>query len=189
MSTNAKFNASWLTRTALALALVVLSQFIGKMIPAGAVILGPVSVGQIITGSLVNLMLIMSVLLIDIKAGVTVGILSAILATLLGIGPIFPIITPAIAAGNAILVIIVGLGYNASQGKNLGRLAGIALGAVAKCGFLWYTVPKLFAFIPEIKPPQAVALGIMFSWPQLITAMIGGLIAMAIYPVVKKAIS
>lgn len=184
-----KQSTSWLTRTSLALALVVLSQFIGKMIPAGAVIMGPVSVGQIITGSLVNLMLIMSVLLIDLKAGVTVGILSAILATLLGIGPIFPIITPAIAAGNAILVIVVGLGYARSHSNNLGRLAAIALGAVAKCGFLWYTVPKLFAFIPEIKPPQAAALGIMFSWPQLVTAMIGGLIAMMIYPVVKKAVN
>ena len=44
----------WITRTALGVALVVVAQLLGKVIPAGAVIAGPFSVTQLVTGSLVN---------------------------------------------------------------------------------------------------------------------------------------
>ena len=46
--------AFWVTRTALGVALVVVAQLLGKVIPAGAVIAGPFSVTQLVTGSLVN---------------------------------------------------------------------------------------------------------------------------------------
>ena len=48
----------WITRTALGVALVVVAQLLGKVIPAGAAIAGPFSVTQLVTGSLVNCVLL-----------------------------------------------------------------------------------------------------------------------------------
>ena len=181
----------WLVRTALMLAIVVVAQIIGKLIPAGAVILGPMSLSQLITGSLVNMVLIVTVATLGMVSGVTVGILSALLATLLGIGPIFPIITPAIAIGNAVLVLVVNFFfYLASKNKQklLLNIVGIVVAAGAKCAFLWITVPQLLKLVPEIKEKQQAMLTIMFSYPQAVTAVVGGIIALMIIPILKKVI-
>lgn len=183
----------WVTRTGVLLALVLVAQFVGKMIPAGAVILGPMNTSQLVTGSLVNLMLAVSAGVVGIGSGITIGILSSILATLLGMGPIFPQITPLIAAGNAILVLILWFSFRTAEklkgGAQLGaKIGGVVLAAAVKCGFLWLTVPRMLMIIPEIKPQQAKMLSIMFSWPQAITALIGGLLAIVVLPAVKKAL-
>ena len=60
---------------------------------------------QLITGSLVNLVLILSVMLCGYMSGVTVSALSPIFAKLLGIGPLWEII-PFQAAANVIIVTI-----------------------------------------------------------------------------------
>ena len=86
------------TRTGLALALLVVLQFLSSM-ALGSL---PQLAKQLITGSLVNMMLALSVVFIGMWPGIAVGILSSVLATLLGIGPVFPVITPFIAASNAI---------------------------------------------------------------------------------------
>ena len=39
------------------IALIIVAQLLGKLFPAGAVIVGPFSVNQLITGSLVNCVL------------------------------------------------------------------------------------------------------------------------------------
>lgn len=185
-------NTKWITRTALMVALVVVAQFIGKMIPPIAVIFGPFNISQLITGSLVNLILVLSAVTIGLWSGVAVGVLSAVLATFLGIGPIFPIITPAIAVSNIIIVIIVYFFFMQAErnaNKTAVKITGIIVGAIVKCGFLWVTVPMLFKLIPEIKPPQVTMLTIMFSWPQAITALVGGFLAMLVIPSVKKALS
>jgi len=181
----------WITRTALLLALVIVAQFIGKMLPAGAVVLGPMSVNQLITGSLVNMVLAIAVLTVGVLSAVTVGVLSSVLATLIGVGPIFPIITPAIAAGNIIIATVIWavIKLGKKPDSKAMQLLGIIAGAALKCAFLWVTVPALFRFIPEIKEKQAQTLSIMFSYPQLITGIIGGLLALAVYPALKKALS
>ena len=82
--------AFWVTRTALGVALVVVAQLLGKVIPAGAVITGPFSVTQLVTGSLVNCVLFVFTATTGIWSGVAIGILSSVLATLIGIGPAVP---------------------------------------------------------------------------------------------------
>ncbi len=183
----------WITRTAVLLALVLVAQFVGKLVPAGAVIAGPFSVSQLITGSLVNLMLAIAAGVVGLGSGVTVGVLSAILATLLGVGPIFPQITPLIALGNAILVAVLWGTFRAADrlrgGAELAvRLGGVVLAAAVKCAFLWLTVPWMLGLIPEVKPQQAQMLTIMFSWPQAVTALIGGLLGLVVIPPLKKAL-
>ncbi len=178
---------NWLVKTAAGIALVIIAQFIGKMIPSIAVIFGPFSVSQLITGSLINFILFTMTMLVDAKSGVTIGILSSVLATIIGVGPIFPIITPAIALANAILVIIFILLYN----KEIKPMKYIAItgAAIAKFAFLSVTVPFILQYIPDIKEVQITMLKVMFSWPQLITAVCGGLLSGICYPLIQKGVN
>lgn len=184
----------WIARTGLMLALLVVAQFIGsKLIPAGAVVLGPMSITQLITGSLVNMILILTAAVVGLWSGVAVGVLSAVLALVLGIQG-QAIITPAVALGNVVIVLVTWVFFSLAAKKDqkpygvLG-IAGIVVGAAAKCVFLWLSVPALLTLVPEIKPQVAEKLSMMFSYPQFVTALIGGALALAVIPAVKKVAS
>lgn len=181
-----KSSTLWLTKTAVGIALVLLAQLIGKMIPAIAVIVGPFSVNQLITGTLVNLILIIMTLTVGVGSGVTIGILSSLLAMVIGVGPIFPIIAPFIAIGNALLVVTYKLILKSQ--KWITFYLAIIVAAMIKCAFLWLTVPFALNYISDIKPAQLQMLTIMFSWPQGITALCGGILALCILPLLKNAL-
>ncbi len=127
-------------------ALVVVAQLLGKVIPAGAAIAGPFSVTQLVTGSLVNCVLFVFTATTGIWSGVAIGILSSVLATLVGIGPAVPAVTPVIACGNAVLALFFGL----LHGKDwqFGRWAFAAvIAAAVKCAFLWIAVPAVLGLL------------------------------------------
>ncbi len=178
----------WITETAIMLALLVTLQALTK--PAG----------QLVTGSCVNTVLAISALTGGLGCGLTVAFISPILAFLLGIAP--QIVTvPAIMAGNAVFVALLYLLADRS-GKNLVK-QGIAwvVAAVAKFGVLYLLVVKLICGVASgsllgkkigetvvLAPPMLEKLPTMFAWPQLITALIGGAIALLIAPVIRKAL-
>ena len=83
-----------LCRTAIFLALLIAVQFVTR------------SMGQYVTGSLVNLILIASGLMCGLWGGLAVAVLSPICAFFIGIGPAFPQVVPAVALGNAVLVLL-----------------------------------------------------------------------------------
>ena len=73
--------------------------------------------GQLVTGSCVNTVLAVSALVGGLWCGLTVAVISPILAFLLGIAP--QILTvPAIMAGNAVFVLLLSLLAD-KNGKNL----------------------------------------------------------------------
>lgn len=172
-----------ITRTGLALALVVVVQFFSSMALSTLPALGR----QLVTGSLVNLVLALSAALIGLWPGVAVGVLSSVLATLLGIGPVFPVITPFIAVSNAIYVVVLAVVFSKWESFPA-RLGGIIAAVALKAGFLWATVPWVVSRIPEAMPIQVAMMTLMFSWPQAITALVGGILCLALLPVLKKAI-
>ena len=138
--------------------------------------------GQFVTGSCVNLVLAVAVLCCGPASGLTVALLSPFFAFLLGIGPAFIQIVPFIALANAVYVLLIHfLGR-----KN--RFAALGTAAVCKFAVLYLLVAKLL--VPTLGLPDAkmsvVSTG--FSWPQLVTALIGGLLAAEIAPLVKKAV-
>ncbi|MCQ2557850.1 MAG: hypothetical protein MJ135_01910 [Oscillospiraceae bacterium] len=173
----------FITYTAMGLALVILAQWLGNLLPAGAVIVGPFAVKQLITGSLVNCILFVFTVVAGLGSAVTIGILSSILATVLGVGPQVIPIVPLIALGNAVLSVVFWL---CSKKFSLHNAAGIAAAAVCKCAFLWLTVAPLLSSLASVPEKQAKALSIMFSWPQGLTAICGGLLALIILPRLKK---
>ena len=89
-----KGKISGIARTAIFIALLIVLQ-------AGTSLLG----NTILTGSVVNMMLIVSVMTCGILPGISVGAVSPVIAKLIGIGPLWSII-PFIVAGNIVLACI-----------------------------------------------------------------------------------
>ena len=86
----------WITETAIMLALLVTLQALTK------------GFGQLVTGSCVNAILAVSVLVGGLWSGLTIALVSPVLAFLLGIAP--QILTvPAIMAGNTVFVLLLAL--------------------------------------------------------------------------------
>ena len=153
------------------------------------------TVGQLVTGSCVNALLAIATLVAGLWSGVTIALISPVLAFLLGIAP--QVLTvPAIMVGNSVYVVLLALLADKS-GKSLAKQAVAWVAAAAAkfaalyaivvwliCGVL---APSLLA-AGTMKEPMLKALPAMFSWPQLVTALIGGAVALVIFPVLKKAL-
>lgn len=173
----------WITETAVMLALLVSLQALTK------------PMGQLVTGSCVNAVLAVSALVGGLSCGLTVALISPVLAFLLGIAP--QILTvPAIMVGNSVFVVLLSLLADKS-GRNIGKqvLAWLTA-AVAKFASLYAIVVWLLCGVLSenllasgvMKAPMLKALPATFSWPQLFTALIGGAVALLIVPVVRKAL-
>lgn len=173
----------WITETAVLLALLVVLQAVTK------------SFGQFVTGSCVNAVLAVAVLLAGMGSGVTIALVSPVLAYLLGIAPQL-VTVPAIMVGNTVFVILLRL-ITGGQSKPLGRqVAAWLVAAIAKFAVLYILVVKIICGIASapllasgtLKEPMLKMLPTMFAWPQLVTALTGGAVALAIVPVLKKAL-
>ena len=106
----------WLAETAMLLALLIVCQTVSK--PAG----------QIVTGTLVNMVLAVATFLVGTGSGAVIALVSPVAAFLLGIAP--QILTvPAIMAGNLALVCVLGLKMS---GNLFGRLVRCLGAAAAK---------------------------------------------------------
>ena len=161
----------WVTRTGILIALLVVLQWATS------------GLSQYVTGSCVNAVLAIASLAGGLWSGVTVALLSPFCAKLFGIGPQLIQIVPAIAVGN--LVFVVALHFFCRHQKIL----GLALSVAAKFATLYMLVVKFIVpmLAENLKPQQIATFSAMFSWPQLVTALIGGAVALAILPVLKKA--
>lgn len=166
--------------TAMGMALVLAAQYLGGLIPAIAVIFGPFSVKQLITGTLVNAVLLVFTARAGLVSGAAIGILSALAAPLLGISQLA--IAPLVALGNATLCAV----YRPLS-KRAHHLAAAAAGAALKCALLWLTVPPAL-HAAGFPPKQAAMLSVMFSWPQAVTALCGGFLSWPVLVRLKKAV-
>lgn len=176
-----KSNILWITRTAIFLALLIAFQVISQ------------PWGQLFTGSLVNFVLLAAVLSSGLWCGVAVALISPVLAAMVGIVPPFIQIVPAIMVGNTVLVVIAYLIAKPfwKKGSTLaffGTTGAILAAAVLKFATLWLLVVKILVpILPGIKPKQIDALSVTFSFPQLVTALIGGAVCLAVIFPLRKA--
>ena len=164
-----------ITETAVLMALLVLLQSVTK---AG---------GQLVTGSCVNAILAIAALFSGLWVAVTVAILSPFFAFLLGVGPQLIAIVPAIAVGNVVYVLI--LYFLCVKWKvSLRRQAtGVGFAALGKFLTLYLLVVQLLCRILPLAEKQIATFTAMFSWPQFVTAVIGGSIAPLIVPILRKS--
>lgn len=162
----------WVTRTGVLIALLVVLQWATS------------AMGQYVTGSCVNAVLAVATLAGGLWSGVAVAAQSPFCAKLFGIGPQLIQIVPAIAVGNLVFVLV--LHFVCRKQK----IVGLICGAAAKFGTLYLLVVQFIVpmLAENLKPQQIATFSAMFSYPQLITALIGGSVAMAILPVLKRAL-
>ena len=173
----------WITETAVMLALLVSLQALTK------------PMGQLVTGSCVNAVLAVSALVGGLSCGLTVALISPVLAFLLGIAP--QILTvPAIMVGNSVFVVLLSL-LSDKSGRNIAKqIIAWLVSAAAKFASLYAIVVWLICGVLSesllasgvMKAPMLKALPATFSWPQLFTALIGGAVALLIVPVLRKAL-
>ena len=176
----------WITQTAAMLAMLIALQWATSYIPKPA--------GQFVTGSLVNAVLGVTVLAAGLSGGITVALLSPVFAFLLKIAPNV-VTVPAIMVGNTLFVVVLKLtgGGAESLWRRISALLGAAL---IKFAALYALVVWIICGVAAdallaqgiLKKPMLSALPATFSVPQLVTALIGGAVAILIAPRIRKAL-
>ena len=178
----------WITETAVMLALLVSLQALTK------------PMGQLVTGSCVNAVLAIAVLLIGMSSGITVAVISPVCAYLLGIAPNFVTVLP-IMIGNVCFVVLLRLIAGKSHKPVWKQPVALISAAGVKFGVLYLLVVEVICGLASgallgkklgdvvvLAPPMLKMLPTMFAWPQLFTALIGGAVALLITPVLRKAL-
>ena len=181
-----------LTETAMLLALLLCLQWMGSPI-------ADLTTKQLITGSCVNCVLAVAALLVGMGSGITLALISPIFAFFLGIAPNLITVGP-IMLGNVCFV--VALGLLCKGGRPLWqRVGGLAAAAAAKFAVLYLLVVQLVCGLASgallgkklgqwvlLAPPMLKLLPAMFGWLQLVTALIGGSLALLLAPTLRKAL-
>ena len=162
-----------LTRTAVLIALLVAVQYVTK------------AAGQIVTGSCVNLILAVAALTGELWCGIVVALLSPFCAFLLGIGTPILQLVPAIALGNLVYVLVLSL-LGRKRNRKAAKYFTIVSAAVCKFLLLWGLIVGVLLPSMGLSAEKSAMLSASFSYPQLITALIGGALSLLIVPVLEK---
>lgn len=165
----------WLCRTAVMIAVLVALQFVTKPL------------GQFVTGSCVNMVLVVATLCGGLWCGFTVALISPFAAFLVGVGPALIQIVPAISVGNIVLVLVYAFVYKKLDRAWVRECAAVIAAAVLKFAALYLAVVKLQLPVLGLAEKQVAVMSVMFSWPQLVTALIGGVLGIVVSIPVKKA--
>ena len=166
----------WLTRTAMLIALLLVLQSVTK------------GGGQYVTGSCVNAVLAVAALVSGIGSAAVVALVSPFAAFLLGIGPQLLPIVPAIALGNLVYVAVLWVILRKHKLMSARSVVAWIVAAVCKFLTLYLVVVKLLCNVLTLKPQQISTFTTMFSWPQLVTALIGGGAALLVAVAVRRAV-
>lgn len=164
----------FLTRTALLLAVAITFQFVGKFIPYNNFIVGPV----------INAVLIIATASAGIWSGTAIAVIAPLVSAFTNKAAIAPLIigfSPFIIIGNFIYLLL----YYLLQKKS--RIVGIAAGSVLKSAFLYASI-SVFTSAVKMQPKVAATLTNLFSWPQLLTALVGGAVAFAVLAAIGKSL-
>ena len=155
---------------------LIIAQF-GVLI--GIATIAPLFHNQPITGPIVNATLFLAVIFVGTQNAILVGLIPSLIALSVGLlpTPLAPMI-PFIMLSNTIL--ILAFGYLRKKNFWLGMITASAI----KFIFLYsssFIVVNLIA-----KKPIATKVAAMLSWPQLLTALAGGIITWIILKTLKK---
>lgn len=157
-----RYPVQWMVRLAILIAITIGFQML--------------KLPQPITGPVVNLMLFMACMLLGVWGGVSLGLITPLIAVAVGIMG-RPEMVPVIMIGNAVLVVVFSL-VRGRIPQLYKTLLGVVFGSALKYGVFAVSI----AFILQL--PQPVAQ--MFGVTQLFTALSGGVLAMIMEKALKK---
>lgn len=131
----------------------------------------PPQASMILIGSLVNACFLLAVLLIGLKPAVLLALVTPVAAYFQGMLPFLPFVGP-VALGNSLFVIVFYM-----QRRHAVR--ALVAAALAKTAALYGGFCFLFSLVAF---PEKITHMILFimSWPQIVTAVLGGILAFVI---------
>ncbi|MFH1036778.1 MAG: iron hydrogenase [Patescibacteria group bacterium] len=134
------------------------------------VVLAPAIGQQAITGSIVNAVLFISAATLGVESAILIGLIPSLISLSVGLLPaILAPMVPFIMVGNTILI----LTFNFLRKKNY--WIGVVTASILKFAFLFGVSSIVVDLL--LKKEIAANVAAMMSWPQLLTALAGGLIA------------
>jgi|WetSurMetagenome_2_1015567.scaffolds.fasta_scaffold127771_4 hypothetical protein len=147
-------------------ALLKTSQFIAIL---ALIVFAPLIGNQFVTGTVVNASLLLSVALFGFSGAAALSFFPSMVSLFSGLLPwsMAPMV-PFIIAGNILLVLV----FDLLRRRNF--FLGLVPGALLKFSFLFLTSNYLIHFF--IKSAVASNVAAMMSWPQLVTALLGGIV-------------
>ncbi len=165
--------------SALAIPKVRAKVLVFTLLLAVAIVLPMFIHSQFVTGPIVNATLFLAIVLLGPYEAVLVGLLPSAVALSSGLLPL-PLapMVPFIMISNAILI---GLFYYL---RSTSFTLGVIVASVCKFVFLYAIVTLLMNTM--LQETLVSKLSIMMSWPQLVTALLGGAIAFGILKMLKK---
>lgn len=152
-----------LARAALLLALTLVFQSLRLIIPL------PPFFTTFVIGSLVNACLLIALETAGLAAALAIAAVTPVVAYLQQLLPL-PVFIPPVAAANIVYVLLFRAGLAWS------RAGAIGIAAVGKTVLLYFTFAWLLTLI-NLPPRLAAGLLFVMSWPQLVTTVIGGVLA------------
>ena len=134
---------------------------------------------QLITGPMVNAVLFIATAVVGIPGAVLIALVPSVVALSGGLLPaVLAPAVPFIMIGNVILI----LTFHYAKKKNF--WLGMIGGSVLKYLFLFGSTSLVVSLL--LKSEMAEKASLMLSWPQLATALVGGIIAWGVLKVWKK---
>ncbi|MEI6287234.1 MAG: ECF transporter S component [Bacillota bacterium] len=155
-----------LTYSALILGLALVFQSLRLIVPI------PPVVAPFVIGSLVNACLLIATTTVGLKSGLIISLITPFVAYMQGQLPL-PLFIVPIFIGNGLLVSC----YWLLERK--ARIAAVVVAALAKTIALFIMFSALLAFI-SLPDKLATALMFTMSWPQLVSGVAGGVIAIIV---------
>ena len=152
--------------------------FVGLMLVAS--VLPRFVHNQFITGPIINATLFLAAAILGSGPAILIGLVPSVVALSSGLlpAPLAPMV-PFIMISNAILILVF------AWVKKINFGAGAVVAAFAKYAFLYATVTFVTKLISN-HSIAAKAAATMMAWPQLMTALVGAIIAFGILKVIKK---
>jgi len=173
-----------ITESALLIALAIVFQSLRFISPA---IMGNLA-GVFVIGSLVNLVIFVAIGRVGFGGAALVSIITPLVAVLEGHLPNI-LLAPAVIIGNLIIAFVWWL---LNKKLNLvSQTITVFIASILKFLFLWWAVPWTFVtFLYGSWSGNAdKTLSLLYanmSWPQLVTGIIGGLLAVVVLRVLPK---
>lgn len=183
-----KLTTRQLAQSALLLAICIISQYFKNF-------------SVYITGPIVNTVIIIAVLSIGLWSGLMISLIAPVTAFFLAGSPIMaaiPLMFPAIMAGNAVLAVTVWYFQNKLNFRY--RLpAGLIAASILKAAFMGIVIVLIILPLfgdniasklpkPEALPMVLETAKVTFSFTQLVTALMGSLLAYLIWLPLQKYI-
>ena len=134
---------------------------------------------QWITGPIINAVLLLATVLVGPMEAVLIGLVPSTMALVAGLLPL-PLapMVPFIMIGNAVLVVFF------HYLKNQNFILRLVMSALFKFAFLHLSVTIVMAKL--LDTGLVAKLAVMMSWPQFVTAVIGGIV---VYPFIKNRLT